>query len=248
MVKGGYSVYYYGTATWAGDSSGGPSGFAQCTQTSTNVSSSEDGGAGDAGASFGGYDFTKLPQTMTFQLGFSTPTNYVNCINYTVSEQENQTVRGLQTSTSESVTAQVTVHMDHPFWESFQEDTPVHWDQIAAQYIGVANPVAHTEDLIGVPFNPFTDKNGNVMPWRDCEPSYYTTPGNGAMSFSTLSVAQNPNGVCTGAIGQDASKDHCPAIRDYYDFMRYTQSTQGHLNSQGLCYIDRQFPSPAGGS
>jgi hypothetical protein len=30
--------------------------------------------------------------------------------------------------------------------------------------------------------------------------------------------------------------------------MRYTQSTQGHLNSQGLCYIDRQYPAPAGGS
>ncbi len=254
MVKGGYSVYYYGTATWAGDTSGAPSGFASCTQTSTNVSGSDDagtladGGALDGGATFGSYDFTKLPPTMTFQLGFSTPTNYVNCINYTVSEQENQTVRGLQTSTSESTTAEVTVHMDHPFWESFQEDTPVHWDQIAAHYIGVAHPVAHTEDFIGVPFNPFTDKNGNVMPWRDCEPTYYTPPGNGAMSFSTLSVAENPKGVCEGVTGEDASKDDCPAIRDYYDFIRYTQSTQGHLNSQGLCYIDRQFPAPAGGS
>ena len=25
MVKGGYSVYYYGTATWAGNQSGAPS-------------------------------------------------------------------------------------------------------------------------------------------------------------------------------------------------------------------------------
>jgi hypothetical protein len=64
MVKGGYSVYYYGTATWAGDASGGQAGFAACTQTSTNVSSSEDagtsadGGAVDGGASFGSYDFT----------------------------------------------------------------------------------------------------------------------------------------------------------------------------------------------
>ena len=62
-------------------------------------------------------------------------------------------------------------------------------------------------------------------------------PGNGAMFFTTLSVP-----VCPG--GTDPSK----CIRDYYDFIRYTQSTQGHLNSQGLCYIDRQFPSPPGGS
>ena len=45
------------------------------------------------------------------------------------------------------------------------------------------------------------------------------------------------------------SKTHpAEAIRDYYDYIRYTQSTQGHLNSQGLCFIDRQFPSPPGGS
>jgi hypothetical protein len=252
MVKGGYSVYYYGTATWAGDQSG-QSGFGECgggmNQTCPGAGSG-DAGTDDAGGSCPDpYDFTKLPSTMTFQLGFSTPTNYVNCINYTVSEQEGQTVRGVQVSPSQSQIEQVTVHMDHPFWESFEEDTPVHWDQIAAQYIGAPSPiVAHTEDLKGVPFNPFTDKNGNVMPWRDCEPSLYTPPGSGAMSFSTLSVPQDSKGTCTGTVGQDFSKDDCPAIRDYYDFLRYTQSTQGHLNSQGLCYIDRQYPAPAGGS
>jgi hypothetical protein len=279
MVAGGYSVYYYGTATWAGNASGAPPGFAQCTQTSTNATSgsnggtSEDSGTSPAGetaddsgtadtsgtadasgtadgaiATSGAYDFTKLPPTMTFQLGFSTPTNYVNCINYTVSEQENQTVRGVQSSTSQSVIAQVTIHMDHPFWESFAENSPVHWDPIAAQYIGVTNPVAHTEDLKGVPFDPFTDKNGNVMPWRDCEPIVYTPPGNGAMIFSTLTVPVNPNGTCTGMTPADFKTANCPAIRDYYDYIRYTQSTQGHLNSQGLCYIDRQYPAPVGGS
>jgi hypothetical protein len=250
MVKNGYSVFYSGTATWAGNAQGATGDFAQCTQTSTGVASTGDAGTdgGDAGPSDGAYDFTKLPPTMKFALGFSTPTNYVNCVNYTLSAQTNSTIRGVQTSPSQSELEQITVHMDHPFWESFQEDTPVHWDQIAAQYIGVANPVAHTEDMKGVPFNPFTDKLGNVMPWRDCEAAEYTPPGNGAMSFSTLSVPQNPNGVCTGHTPADFSTADCPAIRDYYDFMRYTQSTQGHLNSQGLCFIDRQYPAPAGGS
>ena len=72
---------------------------------------------------------------------------------------------------------------------------------------------------------------------------YYSPPGNGAMSFSTLSVPIRPRtGTCTGTIGQDYTTANCPAIRDYYDFIRYTQSTQGHLNSQGLCFIDRQYP------
>lgn len=275
MVAGGYSVYYYGTANWAGDQTG-QAGFGVCStspaqnlaagyQTCAVASSSaagdagaeDDAGAEEAGPAGGGgtcpspYDFSQLPQQMTFQLGFSTPTNYVNCVNYTLSEQVGMDVRGVQASTSQSEIEQVTVHMDHPFWESFEEDTPVHWDQIAAQYIGQTNPVAHTEDLKGVPFNPFTDKSGTVMPWHWCESEgFYTPPGNAAMSFSTLSVEQDPGGVCTGPVGVDFTSpmDDCPGIRDYYDFIRYTQSTQGHLNSQGVCYIDRQFPSPAGGS
>lgn len=193
------------------------------------------------------YDFAELPQAMSFQFAFPTPTNYVNCIDYSVSELVGHDVRGVQTSTSQSVVDQVTVHMDHPFWESFEEDTPVHWDQIAAQYVGQTNPTAQLDDLKGVPFSPFTDKNGVTMPWHWCETAY-SPPGNGAMSFSTLSVPVNPSGPCTGTIGEDYTKGNCPAIRDYYDFIKYTQSTQGHLNSQGLCFIDRQYPAPAGGS
>ena len=30
----------------------------------------------------------------------------------------------------------------------------------------------------------------------------------------------------------------------YYDYMQYDQSTQGHLNSDGLCFVDRHYPSP----
>ena len=62
-------------------------------------------------------------------------------------------------------------------------------------------------------------------------------PGNGQMFFVTLSVPVNPH-----------ESDPAKAIRDYYDYIRFTQSTQGHLNSQGVCYIDRQFPAPRGGS
>lgn len=269
MVTHGASVYYYGTATWAGNQTG-QSDYGLCKtdpnadyaagqQTCASATASGgDGGTegGDDDAGGGGtcpdnYDFSKLPQTMTFQLAFPTPTNYVNCINYSASEAAGMTIRGVQSSTTQSEVEQVTVHMDHPFWESFEEDTPVHWDQIAAQYIGQTNPMAHLEDFKGVPFNPFKDKNGVVMPWHWCEGSdVYTPPGMGAMSFSTLSVMQDPGGVCTGPIGVDftSSQDNCPGIRDYYDFIRYTQSTQGHLNSQGLCYIDRQFPAPGGGS
>jgi hypothetical protein len=264
MVQNGASVYYHGTVTWAGNQAGGQQGFGLCStdpqtdyshgaQTCATATSGSgvDGGTGGGDAGGGScpsiYDFSQLPQAMTFQFAFPTPTNYVNCINYSASELAGHDVRGVQSSTSQSEVEQVTVHMDHPFWESFEENTPVHWDQIAAQYIGQTNPTAHLDDLKGVPFSPFQDKRGAVMPWHGCE-SAYSPPGNGAMSFSTLSVPIDPNGTCSGTIGQDFTTANCKSIRDYYDFIRYTQSTQGHLNSQGLCYIDRQYPAPAGGS
>jgi hypothetical protein len=197
-----------------------------------------------------------MPKSINFKLGFATPTNYVNCQNMTLQGTPNPNEdypRGIQVSSSQSTIAQVTVHMDHPFWESFAEDSPVHWDQIAAQYFGVdagstGIPEAHTEDMVGVPFYAFTDHAGTPLPWRNCAGSYYTPPGNGQMAFSTLSVPVNPRGTCTGQLNVDYAKANCPAIRDYYDYIRYTQSTQGHLNSQGLCFIDRQYPAPAGGS
>jgi hypothetical protein len=234
MIQNGYSVLYAGVVQWNGSAS--PYG---CTQTTA--------GAADAGA----YDFTKLPQQMSFKLGFATPTNYVNCQNETlqgVPVGGEDYPRGIQVSPSSSVFAQITVHMDHPFWEAFAENSPVHWDQIAAQYVGKTNPLATVEDMKGVAFYAFTDSTGTPVPWRNCMGQYYTPPSNGQMSFGTLSIPVDPNGTCTGTVGQDYTADTCPAIRDYYDFMRFTQSTQGHLNSQGLCYIDRHYPAPAGGS
>jgi hypothetical protein len=183
---------------------------------------------------------------MNFRFAFSTPTNYVNCQNYTMQGMGiggESNPRGIQVSQSGSVFAQVTVHMDHPFWESFAEDTPVHWDQIATQYVGVSPGAdasfieSHIDDFHGVPFQGFTDHHGTPIPWRNCSGPNYTPPGNGQMSFNTLTVPVCPHGT-----------NPAVCIRDYYDYIRYTQSTQGHLNSQGLCFIDRQFPSPPGGS
>jgi hypothetical protein len=252
MVANGASVYYRGHAVWKGNDPSNPN---KCTGTNAGAGLDAglihvDGGPEGGTPRYttdGGYNFSGEPESgMSFRFAFSTPTNYVNCQNYTMSGTGvggEAYPRGIQVSSSGSVIAQVTVHMDHPFWESFAEDTPVHWDQIAAQYVGVAPPAdggfieSHIDDFHGVPFQGFTDHKGTPIPWRNCSGTNYTPPSNGQMSFSTLSVPVCPHG-----------NNPAVCIRDYYDYMRYTQSTQGHLNSQGLCYIDRQFPSPPGGS
>jgi hypothetical protein len=247
MVAHGASVYYRGHAVWKGTA---------CTATNAGPAVSDaglvqvDGGPDGGVATYtadGGYDFRVVPQSgINFRFAFSTPTDYVNCQNYTamgLGIGGEESPRGLQVSPTGSAIAQVTVHMDHPFWESFAENSPVHFDQIAAQYVGLARPAdgglieAHLDDMKGVAFHGFRDREGTPLPWRDCAGSNYSPPGDGEMSFSTLSVPVDPRAT-----------DPSQAIRDYYDFMRYTQSTQGHLNSQGLCAIHRQFASPPGGS
>jgi hypothetical protein len=52
------------------------------------------------------------------------------------------------------------------------------------------------------------------------------------MRFDPQSVAH--------AVGGDPRT----GLRDYYDFATYNQSTQGHLNSDGLCFVRRNYQSP----
>jgi hypothetical protein len=225
MVQGGYSVLYVGTATWAGTA--GWNNSADCMMSSpectvTTAIPSE------------GYDFVTsagYPSPMKFMMGFATPTNYVNCQNG--SEFPGQPgiggedhPRGIQTKSTGSVPAQVTIHMDHPFWESFAENSPLHWDNIASQY------------MKGVNFTSFDDGKGDPVPIRNCSSTCYTPlPGN-QLRFDPLEVP-----VC---IGNEAAAAEGKCLASYFDYIRYSQSTQGHLNSQGFCFIDRQYPSPGG--
>jgi hypothetical protein len=266
MVKNGYSVFYRGLAVWQGNSATSQSEGVVCAQTNAGSGDAKNAGLtseGDAQVSTfadGGYDFSEIDKlTFNFGLGFSTPTNYVNCQNMTGGGMPlpgEDYARGVYASPSSSSIAQVTVHMDHPFWESFAENSPVHWDNIAAQYVGsTENPVpVKVEDFRGVGFHPWFDKTGTPLPWRVCSiPGGgwpYSPPGNGQMYFDTTGIPIDPTAPCTGPLGVDLTspQDNCKAIRDYYDYIRHTQSTQGHLNSQGICVIDRQFPDPGGGS
>ncbi len=220
MVQNGYSVLYVGTVS----------------RPATDPCATAGGTA---------YDFSKLPATLKFRLGFATPTSYVNCQNGSefpgvpgINGEDYP--RGVQFRSDRSVIGQVTVHADHPFWESFAEDSSLRFDQIAAQYVGVSNPVATVEDMRGVDFTAFTDKTGAVFPMRSCvDSSLYMPPyaAGDQLHFDPLTVPVNKN-------GSDAKK----ALKDYFDYIRYSQSTQGHLNSQGLCFVSRNYDSPPGGS
>ena len=211
MVTNGWALMYVGTATWKGGSS--------CT--STNAS----------------FDFTKLPQTVNFRFGFKSPTTYTNCQNPDndpakgFSGEDHQ--RGVQVKSNQTVVAQVTVHTDHPFWESFVHDTPAHFDQLAALAVKDSSGSFNVtlDQAVGVNYTAFAFQ-GNPLPWRACHAGYTPPNMNMQMGFDSLTIPYAPTG------------DPTTSMRDYRDYMTYDQSTQGHLNSDGLCFVSRNYPSP----
>ncbi|MDB4964615.1 MAG: hypothetical protein JWN44_304 [Myxococcales bacterium] len=212
MVAKGVNVLYVGTATWKGGAS--------CT--STNAA----------------YDFAALPTEVHFKLGFKTPTTYANCQNpdndpaQGVGGEDHQ--RGVQIKDNQQVTAQVTFHTDHPFWESFTHDSPAHFDMLAALAKKDASGKYNVtlDDTAGVNFTALKDATGAALPWRSCLADYTPPNSSAQMGFDSLTVPYNPAG------------NPSTSMRDLRDFLTYNQSTQGHLNSDGLCFVKRNYPSP----
>jgi hypothetical protein len=208
MVTAGYSVMYTGTATFKG----------------TNCEVSDDT-----------YDFAQIPTEFDFQLGFATPTSYVNCQN-----EENQGdpfpdeeyQRGIPILSNDTSLAQITLHLEHAFYSDVQHEPAIYFGQMAARLVGqAAGTVLTNDDLIGVDPTALTDGENAALPWRICDGS--ALPAGDQMGFEV------------GSVPLDPSADPSDALRDYRDYVNYLQSTQGHLNGgEGLCYIDRNYPSP----
>jgi hypothetical protein len=207
MISEGFTVLYAGTATFAGK---------------------------DCVTSDAAYDVSALPAELPFELGFRTPTTYVNCQN-----QENQGTafegeeyqRGLAVLPNQPALAQITLHLEHPFFSDTVHDSSIYFDQLAARFDGAALTM---NDLVGLDPTAFTDVHGAALPWRVC-PSEAAPelPLGRQRSFGVGHTLVDPVG------------NPRDAFRDYRDFIAYVQSTQGHLNGgEGLCYVARDYPSP----
>jgi len=186
-------------------------------------------------------EYGNWPTTVNFRFCFKSPTTLVNCQNpdndpaQAFGEEEHQ--RGIAFQSSKQIVAQVTVHTDHPFWDSVLHDAPAHFDQFAARVVGqtASPPTVKLEDTVNVDYKAYTDAQGHPLNWRYCiEPPTDVHPKfTGAMAFDPQSIPR-----ATGT-----PLDPSTGLRDYYDFATYNQSTQGHLNSDGLCYVKRNYPS-----
>ena len=212
MVASGCAVLYVGVATFQGSSA-----FDGCVTDATKA----------------------WPKTVNFHLCFKSPTSYINCQNpdndpaEPFPNEEHQ--RGIAFLKNSSVVGQVTMHTDHPFWDSVLHDSPAHFDQFAARVVDQGEGATVTlEDTQGVDYTAYTDVTGTPLNWRYCvaPPTDVHPQFTGPMRFDPQNVPH--------ASGSDPAT----GLRDYYDFATYDQSTQGHLNSDGLCYVHRNYPSP----
>ncbi len=211
MAQDGCGVFYQGTATFKGVS---------CAPADP--------------------EFDRLPKVVKFSLCFKSPSSYINCQNPdngASSFDGEDFIRGIAFQDNAAVIAQVTIHTDHPFWESTVHDSPAHFDQFAAQVTGMTGtPTVTMQDVVGVDYLAFKDKQGNVLPWRSCLPvSMYPMSGYPAPSGQMHFDAQNIAKIA-------ATADATTGFRDYADFATYNQSTQGHLNSDGLCVVKHNPP------
>ncbi|HZU83294.1 MAG TPA: hypothetical protein VE987_10275 [Polyangiaceae bacterium] len=251
MIDSGCTVYYRGVAQWMGDQNGG-----RCvTPGDAGAADASADGAGGSSGTGTEAEFARIPRTVDFDFCFKPAdsaglrpgdpeTSFVNCDN-----QDNDPatglngephVRGVAFPANTYVVGEVTLHTDHPFWESTEHDTPARFDQFAARVVGSSTdggaPTVRFSDVAGVNYLAFTDKLGNALPWRTCDPMYQNPNGGsrvGQMHFDPVSVPP-----CTDG-------DHATGLCDYQDFSKYNQSTQGHWNgADGLCFVQRHYASP----
>jgi hypothetical protein len=181
----------------------------------------------------------RWPKTVDFRLCFQSPASYLNCQNpdntgTPFPSEESQ--RGIAFDAHAAVIAQITFHTDHPFWDSVLHGSPAHFDAFAAR-AAVADggtPTVTLEQTRGVDYTAYRDALGNAIDWRYCsEPPVDAHPMfTGSMAFDPQSV---PHAI---------DDDPRTGLRDYYDFATYNQSTQGHLNADGLCFVKRNYDSP----
>jgi len=199
MVSKGWSKLYRGTATYVGTG----------TYPTPAIQAK----------------FAALPRTVKFFFGWNDATSYLNCQNPDNAPAAGLASRGIQPSPSKAVIAQITLHVDHVFWDKVLiETTPLHFDPVAAWAPASAatTPVDLTALLAGKPLAT-TFSDGAPLPDRA---PYQSIPG----GYTTDQA--NPSQFTLNLNGLPSAN-----APDMINFMAFSAQSQMHLNADGLCYV-----------
>jgi len=173
------------------------------------------------------YPFDALPTAVDFRFGLPGKVSYVNCQNpenfgKAIDGEESQ--RGIQMLPHAVTTAQITLHTDHLFWSNITHENLPIFDQYAANASASGaldgRFSVDLERLKSVRVSAITDRSGSALPWRSCvDSSQYVMPTEpGTMTFDPGSQA----------------------LTDLYEFVQFSAASMGHLNADGLCYVERK--------
>lgn len=203
MIAKGWSALYVGTATFRG---------VDCRASSMA-------------------SFDNVAKKVNFRFGFATPTQYINCQNSDLSGtpfEGEEKQRGVQAKAGTLSYQQLTLHLEHPFFDTTAHDeAKPFFDQIA---VAAKDGNVTLDDLASVDPTTFRLDATTKLPWRSCISD--VPPKAGDRVFDSGSLAINPGGAPEST------------LRNYADYMRYSESTMGHLNADGLCATKRNYPSP----
>jgi len=174
--------------------------------------------------------FNAFPTTIYFSFGWDDSGGILNCDNPALGfdGEDQPSTRGIKVSPGGSVPAQVTLHVDHLFWDTLlQEGTPLRFDQVAAWATSANSSPSQPLELntLGVLTNTLAATFSDGTPLPDRAP--YPT----ATASCYVSNQPNPNQVHLGLNGVPAT-----VITNLADFMAFSAQAQMHMNADGLCY------------
>jgi hypothetical protein len=170
--------------------------------------------------------FRAFPTTINWTFGWDDHGSAINCINPDFGlDDTDPGARGIQVSPTGAVVAQITLHVDHVFWDKLRiEGTPLRFDQVAA-WVNSGNSASNPLELstLGKPLAA-TFADGTPLP--DRAPKQPTAACyDPADQPNPAQVVLEPGGVPSSSVSNLA------------DFMAFSGQSQMHLNADGICFI-----------
>jgi hypothetical protein len=186
--------------------------------------------------------FDAFPTTVNFTMGWNDATSNTNCVNPDLNNHDEADLanRGVAIFPASAAVAQITMHVDHVFWDKLkQEGAALRFDPIAAFAPADTSTTPfdlnsfHSQHLLA------TFADGTPLPDRAPDEPNPSPNAGGTTSDDTqpnpLQVTLNLNGV--------TAPDGSAFPDDLVQFMAFSAQSQMHLNAQGLCYIKGQNPA-----
>jgi hypothetical protein len=181
--------------------------------------------------------FDAFPTVVHFTMGWNDATSLTNCVNADLGDEADLANRGIVIVPDGPAVAQVTMHVDHVFWDKLkQEGAALRFDPIAAFAPADTTTTAFSLNTFHSQHLLTTFADGTPLPDRAPD---QPNPSPNAGANTPDDTQPNPAQVTLNLNGVTAP-DGSAFPDDIVDFMAFSAQSQMHLNAQGLCYIKGQ--------